>query len=118
MPKKIDSAPSPKRSSAEISKRPAGTRLGRSLISTADLMLAHIRGEVELESYTLPGPIDVKAVRKRVGMSQAAFAEAFALNRRTLQDWEQGKAAPDGAVRAYLTVIERNPKAVIDALRA
>jgi putative transcriptional regulator len=49
-------------------------------------------------------------------MSQAQFAAAFALNRRTLQQWEQGKTAPDGAVRAYLTVIRRNPQTVMDAL--
>lgn len=61
-------------------------------------------------------PADVKAIREKTGLSQAAFAAAFCLNRRTLQDWEQGKAAPDVAVRAYLTVIDRNPKAVRRAL--
>jgi putative transcriptional regulator len=81
-------------------------------------VLAHVRGEIELKSYTLPGPIDVKAIRKKLGMSQSEFASAFALNRRTLQEWEQGKTAPDNAVRAYLTVIERNPKAVVEALRS
>jgi len=65
----------------------------------------------------LPGPVDVKAIREKVGMSQVEFASAFALSRRTLQEWEQGKASPDGAVRAYLTVISRNPRAVEDALR-
>jgi putative transcriptional regulator len=80
-------------------------------------ILAHVRGEIELKSYTLPGPIDVKAIRKKVGMSQSEFASAFALNRRTLQEWEQGKTAPDNAVRAYLTVIERNPEAVVEAPR-
>jgi putative transcriptional regulator len=81
-------------------------------------ILAHVRGEIELRSYALPGPIDVKAIRKKVGMSQSEFASAFALNRRTLQEWEQGKTAPDNAVRAYLTVIERNPAAVVEALRS
>jgi putative transcriptional regulator len=81
-------------------------------------ILAHVRGEIELKSYTLPGPIDVKAIRKKVGMSQSEFASAFALNRRTLQEWEQGKTAPDNAVRAYLTVIDRNPAAVVEALRS
>jgi len=33
-------------------------------------------------------------------------------------DWEQGKTAPDHAVRACLTVIERNPEAVVEALRS
>jgi putative transcriptional regulator len=81
-------------------------------------ILAHIRGGIELKSYTLPGPIDVRAIRKKVGMSQSEFASAFALNRRTLQEWEQGKTAPDNAVRAYLTVIDRNPEAVVEALRS
>jgi putative transcriptional regulator len=59
---------------------------------------------------------DVRAIREKTGLSQAAFAAAFCLNRRTLQDWEQGKAVPDVAVRAYLTVIDRNPEAVRRAL--
>ena len=61
--------------------------------------------------------IDVKAIREKSGMSQSEFASAFALNRRTLQEWEQGRVLPDDAVRAYLTVIDRNPKAVMEALR-
>jgi putative transcriptional regulator len=99
-------------------KKPEGrTRLGRALIAGAEETLAHARGEIKLESYTLPGPVDVKAIRRRVGMSQAKFAAAFALNPRTLQQWEQRKAEPDRAVRAYLTVIDRNPAAVVEALR-
>jgi len=93
------------------------TRLGRTLIAGTKEMLAHIRGEIKLESYYLPGPVDVKAIRRRAGMSQAKFAAAYALNPRTLQEWEQHKSEPDGAVRAYLTVIDRNPEAVVAALR-
>ena len=100
---------------SRITKR--STRLGRTLVASADEMLAHARGEIKIESYTLPCPLDVRAIRLKVGMSQAKFAAAFALNPRTLQESEQGKAAPDGAVRAYLTVIERNPEAVVEALR-
>ena len=33
-----------------------------------------------------------------------------------LRDWEQGKTQPNRAVRAYLMVIARNPKAVTEAL--
>jgi putative transcriptional regulator len=81
-------------------------------------ILAHVRGEIQLRSFTLPGPLDIKAIRKKVGMSQSEFATAFALNRRTLQEWEQGNASPDNAVRACLTVIDRNPQAVVEALRS
>lgn len=124
MPKKAISKSSRKRSSGRATNRtglgrtnPKGTRLGRALVDGMTQVLAHVRGEIELKSYVLPGPIDVKAIRKKVGMSQSEFAAAFALNRRTLQEWEQGKTAPDNAVRAYLTVIDRNPEAVVEALR-
>jgi len=125
MQKKAISKSSRKRSSGGASSltRTGGlgrksTRLGSALVDGMTQVLAHVRGEIELKSYTLPGPINVKAIRKKVGMSQSEFASAFALNRRTLQEWEQGKTAPDNAVRAYLTVIERNPKAVVEALRS
>ena len=88
------------------------------LIASAKDILAYQRGEIEAEVYTLPRPMDVKAIRRKTGMSQTQFADTFALNRRTLQDWESKKGAPLGAVRAYLKVIDRNPAAVIEALRA
>jgi len=53
----------------------------------------------------------------RSGLSQAAFAARYGFNRRTLQDWEQGRVTPDAAVQAYLRVIDRNPQAVVSALQ-
>lgn len=117
MPKRTTLDASPGRSSATRKAKPKSTRLGRSLVKGLTEVLAHVRGEIQLESYHLPGPIDVKAIRQRTGMSQAKFAAAFALNPRTLQQWEQNKGQPDSAVRAYLTVIDRNPTAVVEALR-
>ena len=35
---------------------------------------------------------------------------------RQLQEWEQGRRRPESAVRAYLTVMNRNPEAVAKAL--
>ena len=35
---------------------------------------------------------------------------------RSLQEWEQGRRRPESAVRAYLTVMDRNPEAVEKAL--
>lgn len=60
--------------------------------------------------------VDVRAVRAAAGLSRAEFARRFALDPRALQDWEQGRRRPDRAARAYLTVIARRPKAVIEAL--
>ncbi|NDJ10140.1 MAG: helix-turn-helix domain-containing protein [Acidobacteriia bacterium] len=118
MLKKTNSSALPKKSAATRSGRVKGTRLGRSLVKGLTEVLAHVRGEVELGSYTLPYPVNVKEIRQRTGLSQVDFSRRFSLNARTVQQWEQGKAMPDVAVRAYLTVIDRNPAAVIEALRA
>lgn len=55
-------------------------------------------------------------MRRRTGLSQAAFAARYGINLRTLQDWEQGRVQPDGPARAYLLVIDREPRAVERAL--
>jgi len=57
------------------------------------------------------------ALRKRLGLSQAEFSRQFMLNQRTLQDWEQGRRAPENIARAYLRVIEWNPDEVRAAMR-
>ena len=69
-----------------------------------------------VHSYPLPLDVDVRAVRAASGLSRTEFARRFALDPRALQDWEQGRRRPDRAARAYLTVIARRPKAVLQAL--
>ena len=67
---------------------------------------AHLWGEVKLpeRAVAFPEAMDVKAIRKETGLSQSEFASRFHFSLRTLQEWEQGRAFPDAAVRAYLTV--------------
>jgi putative transcriptional regulator len=60
----------------------------------------------------------VKVMRRALHLTQEEFAARFRIPLGTLRDWEQGKTEPDQAARAYLTVIARNPKAVIEALEA
>lgn len=52
----------------------------------------------------------LKALRQRLGMTQAEFAEAFHLPITTLRDWEQRRSTPDAPARALLLAIERDPK--------
>ncbi len=54
------------------------TTLGADLIEGMKLVLAHQQGKVELEQVW-PRPIDVKAIRKRVKMSQAEFSRAYGI---------------------------------------
>ena len=70
------------------------------------------------ESYRVPDNVNVSAVRKRLHMSQQVFACKYGFALDAVQDWEQGRAQPDGPARAYLLVIDREPRAVVRALAA
>ena len=87
------------------------TTFGADLIEEMKLVLAHRRGKIELEQVW-PKPVDVKAIRKRVKMSQTEFSRAYGISKRALQEWEQGGRQPDSAARAYLTVIAKEPAVV------
>ena len=91
------------------------TAFGTDLIEGMRMVLAHQRAEIELEQVW-PRPVDVKAIRKGVRMSQAEFSRAYGIGKRALQEWEQGGRQPDSAARAYLTVIAKEPAAVRRAL--
>jgi putative transcriptional regulator len=62
------------------------------------------------------GPLP-QIMRIRLKLSQEEFSERFRIPLGTLRDWEQGRKEPDAAARAYLTVIGKNPQAVLDALK-
>jgi putative transcriptional regulator len=96
------------------------TKLGNELVNGLQQAAAHFRGELKLRAYEyhIPERVNVRAVRQKIGLSQSEFAVRYALNARTVQEWEQGRAQPDLATRAYLTVIDRNHEAVEEALAA
>ena len=60
-------------------------------------------------------PADVRAVRQKLGTTQAEFALMIV---STLRNWEQGRRTPDGPALALLRVAARNPQAVAEALHA
>lgn len=96
---------------------------GRELIEGLEEAVAHARGKkTGLRETTImvevPDRIDVAAIRKRMGLSRPKFAARFGFNVKTLTKWETGERHPEGPTRAYLTVIDRNPEAVEQALSA
>lgn len=62
--------------------------------------------------------VDVKAVRRHTGLTQAEFAAKFAISLGTLRHWERGDRMPRGTALVLLKVIAREPKAVMRALDA
>ena len=102
-----------------VRERQKLSRVGKDVVAGLKEAISHARGEIALPAreYEVPGPVDVRAIRARSGLSQSEFAREYGFSVRTLQEWESGGAKPTSAVRAYLTVIDRNPKAVRAALQ-
>ena len=78
---------------------------------------SHARGE-KVPGLTLhiPRAVDVSAVRRRTGLSQAAFSRQIGVSTGTLRNWEQGRRSPEGLARVLLAMLARNPRIVEEML--
>ncbi len=56
----------------------------------------------------------VGRVRLKCGLSQAQFAEALGVSKRTLEQWEQGRREPSGASQTLLKMAERHPDVLLE----
>jgi len=65
---------------------------------------------------SLPTNVDVKSIRKRLNMTQARFSDTFGFSLDAVKHWEGGRRTPEASARAFLTVIAKNPAAVMSAL--
>ena len=95
--------------------------VGDELIRGMANAVAHAAGRKRAARKTvvavsIPNRVDVAAIRKKLHMSQQAFALRFGFSVKNIRNWEQGVRTPEGSARAYLLVIDRAPKAVERAL--
>ena len=74
------------------------------------------RGTLRPGRRTIFKPTDVKAVRAKLGQSQAEFALMIGVSVATLRNWEQGRRTSDGPALALLRVAANDPQAVVAAL--
>ena len=65
------------------------------------------RTQVEIKSPVI-------RVRLKSGLSQAQFAAALGVSKRTLEQWEQGRREPSGAAKKLLMIAERHPEVLIE----
>jgi putative transcriptional regulator len=56
----------------------------------------------------------VVRVRMKSGLSQAKFAAALGVSKRTLEQWEQGRRKPSGAAKQLLKIAERHPEVLVE----
>ncbi len=73
---------------------------------TGEGWAAGLRREAERDRY------GVARLRRRLRISQVAFAERYRIPLSTLRQWEQGTREPDGAARLLQRVIEEHPDLV------
>lgn len=89
----------------------AGEALGLKLLQSVREMKAARAARV-----TKVEPNEVVQARQRTGLSQAEFAEALSISKRTLQEWEQGRRQPSGAAQTLIRIARRHPEVVREAL--
>src|SRR5215469_16053030 len=77
---------------------------------------AFLAGKQEGFKAHVPQEVDVKAIRNRLGMTQANFSGVFGFSLDAIKHWEGGRRTPEAPARTLLTVIDRNPAAVLTAL--
>jgi len=61
-------------------------------------------------------PMDIRAIRQKLGRSQSEFALMIGVSLSTLQNWEQGRRKPVGPAPPLLKVAAANPRMVAQAL--
>jgi len=99
--------------------RKINTSVGQEIITSLKEAIAWAGGDdlpVRITRVEVPNT-DVRAVRRRLRLSQSQFAARFGFQPATLKNWEQGRTKPDGPARVLLAVIAHHPEAVEDALR-
>lgn len=87
------------------------------LMNGLDEVEAFLAGQTSGYKVSVPTNVDVKSIRKRLNMTQARFSDAFGFSLDAVKHWEGGRRTPEASARAFLTVIAKNPVAVMSALQ-
>ena len=90
--------------------------IARAAKSDPDAPLSTLKELQKFKRVHPPKKVNVKKIREMLHLSQEEFSATFGISKRTLQQWEQHRSEPSVLARNFLRVIERNPKAVQQAL--
>ena len=93
------------------------TKAGERLLKSVRRARAYAKGETD-EGFVVhvPNEVDVKAVRKKLDLTQQQFAARFGFSYDALRDWETKRRQPERAARILLAVISYEPDVVRKAL--
>jgi putative transcriptional regulator len=91
------------------------TDFDEQLIAGMEEVVAHINGKSNNVRATAVEFADARAIRQKLGMSQAEFSRAYGIPVKSLQHLEQRRHHPDRTASAYLWTIEEFPNQVREA---
>jgi putative transcriptional regulator len=86
------------------------------LMTGLDEVDAFLAGKTAGYKVSLPAEVDVKSIRKGLKMTQSRFSNTFGFSLDAVKHWEGGRRTPESSAKAFLTVIAKDPSAVIEAL--
>jgi putative transcriptional regulator len=74
---------------------------------------------VNLQTQEIPPPpkplkpSEIRSIRLALNASQTLFARFLNVSPNTVESWEQGVRQPDRAALKLLTIVKKNPQAVL-----
>src|ERR1700686_3936742 len=86
------------------------------LMTGLDEVQAFLAGDRKDFKAHVPDKVDVKSIRNKLNMTQSRFSNTFGFSLDAIKHWEGGRRTPEAPARTLLTVIAKNPAAVITAL--
>ena len=76
---------------------------------------AHAEGRASCARVHVVEVPDVRAIRRKLHMSQQEFAQSYRIPLPTLRNWEQGRRQPDAPAASYLHVIAKRPREISES---
>jgi putative transcriptional regulator len=96
-----------------MSNRDLFTELSSSLVEAKE----HSEGKLTLKTHHVNdvseldiSPNEIVHIREKFNMSRGVFANLLHTSSRTLENWEQGRSAPNGQAITLLRLVQRHPE--------
>jgi len=77
----------------------------------------HSEGKLTLKTHQVNdlgeldiSPNEIVGIRESFNMSRGVFANVLHTSSRTLENWEQGRSAPNGQAVTLLKLVQRHPE--------
>ena len=87
--------------------------IGQEILNGIQEIKEFKKGNISLKIHTHKEPGSCKDIRKKLKLSQSAFASLIGVSVRTVQDWEHGRRTPKGPGKSLLRIAEQNPEAFL-----